>query len=270
MHLLSRVPLPEFGGEDVDGWLEEVEKRLRRQGTAEAAWTGLAEAYLVGYARATYQHEDGRAWEAFRAEMRRLFRPVGFVERVFADLGALRCGQTVADLLAYFTKFQSLARRAGLEDVALLLGMFLKGLPPPVAAYVRLHVRPADVQAAFTAAKFCMETVGAMGLGMLGQGSGAPGGAPVGPAPMELDLLRSVKPAAPECWVCGVRGHLARNCPRRVWPGRGVGGGRGRGVGQRGRGLYRGGRVNALQAPPQGELNEMGVPEEEGAGYPLW
>ena len=89
VHLLSRVPLPEFGGDNIDGWLEEVEKRLDRQGTARTAWPGLAEAYLVGYARATYQKEDGRDWAAFRAEMRHLFRPTGFEERVFVELGML-------------------------------------------------------------------------------------------------------------------------------------------------------------------------------------
>jgi hypothetical protein len=262
--LLSRVPLPEFGGEGVDGWLEEVEKRLSRQGTAEAVWPGLAAAYLVGYARATYQHEDGRDWMAFKAEMRRLFRPTRYAEQVFTELGALKCGSSVGALMEYFTKFQSLVRRAELQEAGLLLGVFLKGLPQPVAAYVRLHVRPTTVSGAFEGAKFCMETVGAMGLLMPGA-SGLPA-VGAGAVPMELDALKDVrgfKPAAPECWVCGVRGHIARNCSKRVWPGRGRGGR------AAGRGFQRG-RVNVLresQAPP---LNEVGEPVEEGAGCPMW
>ncbi|XP_020203031.1 uncharacterized protein LOC109788665 isoform X2 [Cajanus cajan] len=133
------LELPLFQGEDVLGWVGQMERYFRLKGVLEDEKVEVAMVAMQGKALTWFQWWEGRnpnsAWVGLKGALLRRFQPE-MVQNPYEVLLGLKQEGSVAD---YREKFEANSGPLRIGDTNYLKGIFLNGLKEEIKGELRLH-----------------------------------------------------------------------------------------------------------------------------------
>lgn len=229
---MLRFPVETCNGSLADVWLASVERQCRSQGLPEFLWSTKASMHLEGVALLQYGLQlekwsqefltakgeecqgcafaiNNVSWSIFSTWMRATFLSRQHDKMLRKELSSLQCAPTPAGIYDYSKLFlEVLARFVQRPTDADLLDFYLESLPLQARQFAILHRNVTNWSEAATAAKDWFEVAPPQEISVVSSNSRTA-------ALRRRSSSRDSDTISLDCFYCGRKGHVQRDCHRR-------------------------------------------------------